>query len=939
MDRLASNCLLMLLSTSAATPLGGCCSGGSIAPGAAPGAAQPVLHAALHARALRAGLLELAHEPQDLQQLALVRREALRLEEGRGVGGGLLGAAALAALGGLAELAHAPGKLLLPRPGGLRELGVDIGQRGLRALGHPLDAPPPVLEAALGGAPEERELLQEAIHLGKDLLGSGRVPHPHFQVLHHLRAALVQLLLHGVDLRLQHPPLLLLCLAPRKLLAALLGGQLGIADRGHEHLYGRAVSVRVLCGRHHLLRIGLALPGHVDPLHDAVQSLGDAAPDLLVEALQRLLRGVVLALDLLHGLLERPPHPEDLVADALRRGHALRGGLQEPVELRRHARLRERRVLRPVEVPRGAAALQRRQVLQLERLQAAPGAQARPRAALPVRRLDDVRDGGALLLDRRHALQQPLDAVHGPGQAEAQELLRGGLARADALHDGLHGLHDAVEGPDLLRRQRGRDPADVAAVAPPRRVEQGDDRADPGLALAERPGHGGDPLDGPGLGVPGGRLELLPGLLDLPDALRAHVQPPPALDPLGQIAGPQRHHGPQEGGNVPLHEHLCVAEGILCMLLSFRSEDASQHLLTSAPHLSTSVAATLGNGWSIGERRIRRTEGGVFHPLGEPPVPHLKCGDNTPVHQLLKNQRPIHHPRHHLRVRLDTADKQRLAPLEHLRQLFELGAELLAERRLARLLLLPHELADAGPARGAQGTGQVRQQRVERLWHPGLDGVHHRPGVVADLEALAVVQRQPRAAAGPEPLRPGRALGVLRVADLVAGVPGEGAVQDLHQGGAVPARLHERALAQETDNARRARGRGEEPHALEVAHPGVEGGRDALPTVCLELSLEHDAVEEVLDALIGQVDEHLLKAIDKHVLETEYVKEPDGRETGRLSLDRCALTLLQRVANEAHNVVKQAGVDGLCHRVALSAGCLHADFCLDWRATGWPDEV
>ena len=60
----------------------------------------------------------------------------------------------------------------------------------------------------------------------------------------------------------------------------------------------------------------------------------------------------------------------------------------------------------------------------------------------------------------------------------------------------------------------------------------------------------------------------------------------------------------------------------------------------------------------------------------------------------------------------------------------------------------------------------------------------------------------------------------------------------------------------------------------------------------LELvDLEDDLVEEVLQLLIGVVDEQLLEAVGFELLETEHVEQADAQPTTAAAAGRCRLYL------------------------------------------------
>ena len=66
------------------------------------------------------------------------------------------------------------------------------------------------------------------------------------------------------------------------------------------------------------------------------------------------------------------------------------------------------------------------------------------------------------------------------------------------------------------------------------------------------------------------------------------------------------------------------------------------------------------------------------------------------------------------------------------------------------------------------------------------------------------------------------------------------------------------------------------------------GKVDALFVVNSEFLLEGDVVEELLEPLVGEVDEKLVKAVRVQVLETEDVKHADdarGRKTAGAKQD------------------------------------------------------
>mmetsp|Transcript_50774 Transcript_50774/g.107732 ORF Transcript_50774/g.107732 Transcript_50774/m.107732 type:complete len:211 (+) Transcript_50774:3650-4282(+) len=97
---------------------------------------------------------------------------------------------------------------------------------------------------------------------------------------------------------------------------------------------------------------------------------------------------------------------------------------------------------------------------------------------------------------------------------------------------------------------------------------------------------------------------------------------------------------------------------------------------------------------------------------------------------------------------------------------------------------------------------------------------------------------------------------------------------------------------------------------------------DALFLVDIHLALEHHIVEVILDPLVREVDEHLLKAVHGHVFESKDVQHPDARH---VTID--SFTTSHILVQPIDDHVENTRVDCLGNRIALSG----SGFLVYWR--------
>mmetsp|Transcript_47376 Transcript_47376/g.133686 ORF Transcript_47376/g.133686 Transcript_47376/m.133686 type:complete len:300 (-) Transcript_47376:2201-3100(-) len=272
----------------------------------------------------------------------------------------------------------------------------------------------------------------------------------------------------------------------------------------------------------------------------------------------------------------------------------LRRVVQERVDLRADAGLRDRGVALLLEVDADGAELpELREVLRLQDLQLVQGGAARRRALLHLPRVHDVHDLAALAHDELDALDQLVDAVHRPDHAVAEELLQRRLPLGDPAHERLDRLGYAVEREDLVDRQGSDNLVDVCSVQPSLLLVKLHDAPDRFPAVLQRPRHLREGLDTPRPRAGLALLEALPGLVDLPDELRAGEEPPLALDEFGKVPLAEVGGRPQERIDVALHEDLGVAEGVVSLVPGPAPEDGVQEQLAPLPVVLRLVRAVL----------------------------------------------------------------------------------------------------------------------------------------------------------------------------------------------------------------------------------------------------------------------------------------------------------------------------------------------------------
>mmetsp|Transcript_26703 Transcript_26703/g.70113 ORF Transcript_26703/g.70113 Transcript_26703/m.70113 type:complete len:317 (+) Transcript_26703:1781-2731(+) len=307
-----------------------------------------------------------------------------------------------------------------------------------------------------------------------------------------------------------------------------------------------------------------------------------------------------------------------------------------------------------------------------------------------------------------------------------------------------------------------------------------------------------------------------------------------------------------------LHEHPGVAE----------SEPALEDTLYQqlSPHSFSFLSVT-----SFFNRLERLAERFIVQAIRKTTGSHLQRRNHTAIYQLLQHQGPIHSTRFHLRIRLDAADKQSLALIQRGGQDLELLDKFLSNGALAGTLLV-EEFLDVAPRRLGEDLREVLEKSIHGLRHPVLHRVHHSAREVLHLEALTIIQARPA-----QGFRFDHPLHVLGIRDLETWVTCERRVEDCHEGSTVATVLHHRTFTQQLDNSWWLRWRRKEFHTIDVASIKLHWRVDALGLVEFHLTLKHDAVEQMLDPFIGEVDKHLLEAICGHVFKTEDIKQTHHR--------------------------------------------------------------
>eukprot|EP00042_Codosiga_hollandica_P058624 m.886787 g.886787 ORF g.886787 m.886787 type:complete len:1258 (+) comp59913_c0_seq1:2120-5893(+) len=241
----------------------------------------------------------------------------------------------------------------------------------------------------------------------------------------------------------------------------------------------------------------------------------------------------------------------------------------------------------------------------------------------------------------------------------------------------------------------------------------------------------------------------------------------------------------------------------------------------------------------------------------------------------------------------DAANKVRIGVQKSLHQVGQLLLVQLANSdELAALLAAISGLAVGPDVRNESVGGTLQQldhvvvQGVLVLVDPVVHGVRDGAGVVVDLEVADVLVL---AVAG---------LGVVLRAAMVVGVQllGEGSV----------CRLGEQALlVQQSQNTHALLD--EVDAGLEVEAEVNEVPVDAFLLVLLLLNVEHVVVEELLQALVGVVDEQLLERVELEDLETGNVKHTNEVGARRLGLDG--------LVDATHKPLEHALVGGLGQRL------------------------
>ena len=83
----------------------------------------------------------------------------------------------------------------------------------------------------------------------------------------------------------------------------------------------------------------------------------------------------------------------------------------------------------------------------------------------------------------------------------------------------------------------------------------------------------------------------------------------------------------------------------------------------------------------------------------------------------------------------------------------------------------------------------------------------------------------------------------------------------------------------------------DELEAISIVAPLYAHVREALGGVLELVDLEDDLVEEVLQLLVGVVDEQLLEAVGLELLEAEHVEQADAQPAAAAAAARCDLDL------------------------------------------------
>mmetsp|Transcript_128747 Transcript_128747/g.257150 ORF Transcript_128747/g.257150 Transcript_128747/m.257150 type:complete len:220 (+) Transcript_128747:279-938(+) len=193
----------------------------------------------------------------------------------------------------LSECQHPAVELLLPCLGRLRHLSIDGINHDPCTLSYILDVTPPVLECPAHSTTSQiGYLLHDAVHFVDQLRHTRDVCHAHLHALSGHSTLLVELLLHCVQLGLQCYSLLLLSLPLSQFLAASLHSQLRITHSGHKSGCSNTVAISIFGGLQYFLSISLPLPSHIDWLDNPIETLGNAAPCLLLQGLKRCQRSL-----------------------------------------------------------------------------------------------------------------------------------------------------------------------------------------------------------------------------------------------------------------------------------------------------------------------------------------------------------------------------------------------------------------------------------------------------------------------------------------------------------------------------------------------------------------------------------------------------------------------------------------------------------------------
>mmetsp|Transcript_606 Transcript_606/g.2227 ORF Transcript_606/g.2227 Transcript_606/m.2227 type:complete len:647 (+) Transcript_606:4930-6870(+) len=370
---------------------------------------------------------------------------------------------------------------------------------------------------------------------------------------------------------------------------------------------------------------------------------------------------------------------------------------------------------------------------------------------------------------------------------------------------------------------------------------------------------------------------------------------PPLLDADDERQDQGVAHGLQRQEHVGPQEQLGRAEPVVVRGDAVRNRVAGHHpMRLLAP----------------GELGVDLHEGGedlelphkllIRNARGEAAPADGQRGHHSRAHELAENAGAVHDLRAEVVVRLDAAHEADVRRLQRLRELRKLGQVVTRNSGAPRPVVLDGRVREEGlhdVARGGRAhAGQVREERIEVLLHESINAVDDRPGVVLDHEVRRV---------GPRPVAvlPLRA----RAAD---------AVERVSHVGLVPLR-DEVLVAGRRSAAALALHERDEAHGLLLDQLDAEVvvgelglvPLDLLALVLLRFLLEDGEVEELLQLLVGEVDEQLLEAVGRHLLEAEDIKDAD--EVLRLRAGD-----VERGVDAAHQPVEEGAVDRLAQRIA-----------------------